>query len=112
MTPGTGTGRPLRWTLAPISWQQLRRRQMATMSRRAFAGSAFTIAALAMSAGRGFAASDPHPIDEGQFVDINGVPQWITVRGANRNNPVLFWLHGGPGVAMSGQAPLFFEWEK
>lgn len=85
---------------------------MTTISRRAFTGSALTIAALAMSGGRGFAASEPHPIDEGQFVDINGVPQWITVRGSSRHNPVLFWLHGGPGVAMSGQAPLFFEWEK
>lgn len=50
-------------------------------------------------------------VDEGLFVDINGVPQWITVRGRDRNNPVLLWLHGGPGMPMSGQAPLFFDWE-
>lgn len=51
-------------------------------------------------------------IDEGMFVDINGSPQWITVRGQDRRNPVLLWLHGGPGVPMSGQAPLFAAWEK
>ncbi|HEX4098559.1 MAG TPA: alpha/beta hydrolase [Caulobacteraceae bacterium] len=52
------------------------------------------------------------PIDEGLFVDINGSPQWITVRSRNRNNPALLWLHGGPGIAMSNQAPLFAKWEQ
>jgi pimeloyl-ACP methyl ester carboxylesterase len=58
------------------------------------------------------AAMAAEPIDEGLFVSINGLDQWITVRGRDRRNPVLLWLHGGPGVAMSGQAPLFFDWER
>src|SRR5690606_20740455 len=53
-----------------------------------------------------------HAIDEGLFVDVNGSEQWVTVRGCDRRNPVLLWLHGGPGIAMSGQAPLFFAWER
>lgn len=85
---------------------------MATIPRRAFSGAVLAIAALAMSAGPAAAGPAPHSIDEGRFVDINGVSQWITVRGHDRDNPVLLWLHGGPGVAMSGQAPLFFDWEK
>jgi pimeloyl-ACP methyl ester carboxylesterase len=51
-------------------------------------------------------------IDDGLFVDINGTPQWITIRGRSANNPVILFLHGGPGMALSGLAPLFSAWEE
>lgn len=51
-------------------------------------------------------------VDEGQFVDINGIPQWVTVRGSDRSNPVLLILHGGPGFPMSFLSPLYADWEK
>lgn len=51
-------------------------------------------------------------IEEGYFASINGVEQWITVRGDSRCNPVLIVLHGGPGMAASGGAPLYASWEK
>jgi len=41
----------------------------------------------------------PEGIDEGRYVVIGGIEQWITIRGEDRRNPVLLFLHGGPGDA-------------
>jgi pimeloyl-ACP methyl ester carboxylesterase len=35
-------------------------------------------------------------VEERIAVDIGGVKQWITVRGRNRDNPILLVIHGGP----------------
>jgi pimeloyl-ACP methyl ester carboxylesterase len=40
-------------------------------------------------------------IDEKGFLTLGGIPQWVTVRGRDPENPVLLVLHGGPGMAMS-----------
>src|ERR1700735_3856824 len=44
------------------------------------------------------AVRTPNGIDEGMFVPIGGINQWITIRGQNRDNPVVLFLHGGPGT--------------
>jgi hypothetical protein len=31
-------------------------------------------------------------------VNINGVEQGMFIKGTNRSNPVLLWVHGGPGL--------------
>ena len=44
------------------------------------------------------AIHSPNGIDEAMFVPVGGINQWITIRGINRDNPVVLFLHGGPGT--------------
>jgi pimeloyl-ACP methyl ester carboxylesterase len=43
----------------------------------------------------------PNGINFAAHVTIGGIKQWITIRGKDKNNPVLLHLHGGPGTAIS-----------
>jgi len=36
-------------------------------------------------------------IDTLHTVTLGGLPQWVQIRGHNQRNPVLLFLHGGPG---------------
>lgn len=38
---------------------------------------------------------------EAGYVSIGGIDQWITITGTDRRNPVILFVHGGPGVATS-----------
>lgn len=40
-------------------------------------------------------------INESMYIDINGTKQWINIYGESKNNPVLLYLHGGPGSSTS-----------
>ena len=40
----------------------------------------------------------PDSVSEKTWVDINGVKQGMIVRGESERNPVLLWVHGGPGM--------------
>lgn len=50
-------------------------------------------------------------LDEGMFVEINGIDQWVTFRGSDRANPALLIL-SGPGAAFGSLAPFFAPWEE
>jgi hypothetical protein len=51
----------------------------------------------------------PTLIKEEMFVRIGGIDQWITIKGDDSNNPVVLFLHGGPGDALSPIAAAWFE---
>jgi len=51
-------------------------------------------------------------ISEKTWVDINGVKQGMFIKGINKSNPVLLFLHGGPGmpeIAIARQYPVVLE---
>jgi pimeloyl-ACP methyl ester carboxylesterase len=54
----------------------------------------------------------PGGIDELKAVDIGGIKQWISVRGNNPANPILLFIHGGPGSPMMPESWVFQRpWE-
>lgn len=64
---------------------------------------------------RAIAASQAIPpggINELRMVEIGGIPQWISVRGNHPENPLLLFLHGGPGSPMMPESWTFQRpWE-
>jgi proline iminopeptidase len=59
------------------------------------------------------AIRSPNGINSLEPVRIGGIDQWIEVRGQNVNNPILLFIHGGPGVAFIPLAGAFDgPWEK
>jgi pimeloyl-ACP methyl ester carboxylesterase len=42
----------------------------------------------------------PLTIDKLEAIDINGTMQWILIRSSDALNPILLYLHGGPGHSL------------
>jgi proline iminopeptidase len=59
------------------------------------------------------AITSQHGINSLEPALIGGIDQWIEVRGENVNNPILLFIHGGPGTAFIPLAGAFQKpWEK
>ena len=54
------------------------------------------------------AITSPNGINSLEPVRIGGIDQWVEVRGQNVNNPILLFIHGGPGIAF---IPLAGAWQ-
>jgi pimeloyl-ACP methyl ester carboxylesterase len=55
----------------------------------------------------------PGGIEETLKVRIGGIDQWVSIRGMDRRNPVLVFLHGGPGYVATPQSWYFGRgWEE
>lgn len=69
---------------------------------------------LTLSGAAQAACEDPgQGIDEQSFVPINGIEQWVTIKGERCANPVVLMVHGGPGNPLTPFAhKLFGAWEK
>jgi len=52
-------------------------------------------------------------VDEQGFVKLGGIEQWVTVKGERCGNPLVLFLHGGPGNPLSPYADAMFgAWAK
>jgi pimeloyl-ACP methyl ester carboxylesterase len=58
------------------------------------------------------AIRSPNGVQEGGFVAIGGIKQWVQIRGEDRNNPVLLFVHGGPGGSTLPISSAWQPWEK
>jgi pimeloyl-ACP methyl ester carboxylesterase len=74
--------------------------------------------ALAIASVTASASSQQDPerrlaVDEGMYVPIGGIDQWVTIKGQDASNPVVLVLHGGPGASFSPyDDTLFGAWRR
>ncbi|HSM96597.1 MAG TPA: alpha/beta hydrolase [Rhizomicrobium sp.] len=54
----------------------------------------------------------PRGIAESEYVKLGGIEQWIQIRGQDRRNPIILFMHGGPGASESAVSSLLQPWEK
>jgi pimeloyl-ACP methyl ester carboxylesterase len=61
---------------------------------------------------RALSIQSPNGIQEAMYVKIGGIDQWIQIRGEDRGNPVVLFVHGGPGASTIPISSAWQPWEK
>jgi proline iminopeptidase len=82
------------------------------MDRRSLTLGLLALSGCMMAERNDKAAAIAEPVDEGRWLDINGQQQWLALRGRSAANPVLLFLHGGPGLGVASMMPLFDDWTR
>lgn len=54
----------------------------------------------------------PRAISDARYITAGGIDHFVTIRGASRDNPVLVFLHGGPGATQTVFAARTLRWEE
>jgi Predicted hydrolases or acyltransferases (alpha/beta hydrolase superfamily) len=55
----------------------------------------------------------PNGVQSVEQIRLGGMDQWVSIRGADKSNPILIYVHGGPGAAEMGRAwPYQEAWEE
>ena len=54
----------------------------------------------------------PNGVYETRYITVGGIEQWVSIRGDDRRNPILFFVHGGPGMGHTMFNPLLRPWER
>ena len=58
-------------------------------------------------------ASTSRKVHEEKFVSLGAIEQWVTIKGEDCANPVILFLHGGPGNTLTPYADsIYGDWEK
>lgn len=52
---------------------------------------------------------DPQGIQESYKLHVGGIDQWVYVRGQDKANPIILFVHGGPGAPYS---PVMWEFQR
>ena len=52
-----------------------------------------------------------HRIEEGKYISVGAIDQWVTIRGVDDRKPILLLLHGGPGDVQSPYVTTYFPYE-
>lgn len=46
----------------------------------------------------------PNGVQVTETVRLGGMDQWVSIRGSDRDNPILIYVHGGPGAIEMGRS--------
>jgi pimeloyl-ACP methyl ester carboxylesterase len=57
---------------------------------------------------RALAIQSPNGLQEGMYVKIGGIDQWVQIRGEDRDNPVILFVRGGPD---GSTIPILSGWQ-